>query len=211
MVQHASPRRHAGRRDDDLRIPVRRNRLRSFDIVGVLGDTEDFTACRVVQFMIAWVSAHHVSGIGSHRTVEEDGDGCETTGSPQRPEIVEKLLRAANGEGRYDECPAALHSTFRDHAQRLGRIIRRVNPVAIGRFDHDVVGLTTRDRVWKQRILVAPDIAGEDQAAATPLNHGMRGAQDMAGMAETQRQAIGQRNGLVERYGREMFDSATGA
>ena len=53
MMEHAPSGRHAGRSDDDLRIPARRDRLRRFDIVDVLSGAEGSAARRVVEFMIA--------------------------------------------------------------------------------------------------------------------------------------------------------------
>ncbi len=38
------------------------------------------------------------------------------------------------------------------------------------------------------------------------MNLGMRGAQDMAGVSEAQRQAIGQRNNLAKWHDRKLLD-----
>ena len=85
------------------------------------------------------------------------------SGVQQPPEVIDQLLRPLDGEDRNDEF-APLGDRLDNHLLqlRLDRTVILVNPVAVGRFHHDVVGLGEGRRVADDRPVPLAHVAGED-------------------------------------------------
>ena len=101
------------------------------------------------------------SAIGES-TRREDGERCPLEFADE----VDDLLRAAYGEGRDEQCAAALGRLVDDAGQFVLRVFGRVLAVAVSRFDEHVVARGRRFGVAYDRLVVVAEVAGEQNLAA---------------------------------------------
>src|SRR3546814_7366584 len=85
-MKHTSAGRHATRRNDDLGVRARADRLRLLDLARIGSDIARSAADLGRQPMIGEVFAQHVGRIDGHRTVQVDRDVLQAPSLPQRSE-----------------------------------------------------------------------------------------------------------------------------
>ena len=124
--------------------------------------------------------------------------------------MVEQRLGAADREGRDDHGPAPAGGELDDLGERGLRVRAVVAAIAVGGFNHQIVRLLHRARVGEHRIVVAPEIAGEDQLRPLLGAFEAACAQQMAGAPEPNAEAAPDLPLLVEPHRREAAKRALG-
>ena len=148
------------------------------------------------------VQAIDFGRIHAQGAVHEDGHARQLPRQRQLVQGIDDLLRAADGEGRDDDLAFALEG-FAHHLAHLGvgvgfwRMLAR----AVGALDLQVIHVLHRLRVAQDVVVAPPDVAAEEVAELAPVladiqNH-LRRPQDVPGVAEGDRDAVGDRKRAV--------------
>ena len=211
---------HAARRDDHGAGPDFVDRHRILRRLGE-DDAHAVAVLRLPRGEIAalaierrGVARGDLGRTGGERRVDEDR---QRRGAAQAHEIgqhVEHFLRAADGEGGNHDIAARQRP--REHAGEfvVGRREVLVQAIAIGRFDHQHVGVGHRRRVGEHRPSRLANVAGEDELA--PRGAGAdpdfrdRRAEDVSGIAKAQRDARLRRRLDVVSLRQELAQAALG-
>src|SRR5919197_1387657 len=138
VVEHAPARHHPRRRDDDarptllvqaLRLLARRGRQHRVRPQRV--DVPRQKA-RVILILLVPGSLIDLGRGGGHRRVYADGQDGDATLVFEFAYVVEQFLRATDGEGGDEQRAAALRRLVDDAGERVLRVFRAVQAVAVG-------------------------------------------------------------------------------
>ena len=85
------------------------------------------------------MAAENITGINSHRAIEEDRDISKVARGLQAIEVEQKALRPANREGWDNNSTAARDRAANDFQQRLFGAAPIMHPIAVGGLHHEIV------------------------------------------------------------------------
>ena len=215
VVEDAAAGQHPGRRNDHHRSRPVVQRLRFEDVAhevngGAVDRAETLVLeLRHLEVVLGSGAAIEIHGRDRHRAVEVDRKvGGEDSPALQRAEVVEHVLRAPDGEGRdqHDALPAR---GLRDGAAELvARRPGRMEPVSVGRLEHEVVRRIGRLRVLQDRHVALSDVAREDDPLSVGFDRDECGAEDVSDAVERERDVARELHALVERDQREQLERA---
>ena len=163
------------------------------------------SALRRRKLLVLDVRAEDIAGVLRHRAIEEDRNVRQPARRFQALEVIHQALRTPHRERRDDHGTAAADRRFRNFGQSIGRIALVVVAIAIGRFDEQVIGPFNRLRIEHDGIGVSPEITGEGDRGARPIELDRGGSENMAGMAKTDAASTRKRTILIEGNERQMF------
>ena len=122
-----------------------------------------------------------------HRAIEEDRNVRQPARGFQPLKVKQQALRPPDGKGRNDHRAAAADRIADNLRQGVCRIALVVPTVAIGRFDHEIVGTIDRYRIDHGGVIVSAEIAGEDDRGAGPIELDGGCAEDVPGAPQPDR------------------------
>ena len=131
-----------------------------------------------------------VGGGASERTVHENLDVGQVARLVETVQGIDDFLCSADGEGGDEQFAEALGAgvAHNQHQLLVGIVERGMQPVTVGRFGDDVVGIRERFRVGEDAFVVAAHVASVAERAglAALLEGDVDGAaaQHMAGLNE---------------------------
>jgi len=99
--------------------------------------------------------------------------------------MIEQILGAPDGEGRYHDGAAARRRPADDIGDLVGGIFAAMPAVAVSRFEHNIIGILQPRGRFHDWAVRAANVAGEqDRCAAVEGQVDERGAEDMASTRE---------------------------
>lgn len=221
VVEDATGFAHAGCGDDNGR---------AFDIVEGLGafdgadegevlEAEGVLAVEesLVDFLVKGIRVESVDfrGADRERAIDVDRDAREFLGNEKLVQHMEELLGALHCEGGDDDFSAAFdgaQDNFRKRLINAGRC--EVLAAAVGAFHEEKVHVRDGHWIAKDFIAATANIAGEEEAFRLSaivlilhVENDLGGAEDMAGIDESELDAIRDVDGAVIGKGHELAEA----
>ena len=114
------------------------------------------------------VKAGHIDG---HGAVHVDGEGMHLLLLDQLPQEVKQLLRPSHGKGRDYHRSATLRRGFHDGRQARSRVVPRVQAVAVGGLNQQIVEPVLRHhRRAQDELRETAEVPGEQDAFQAPFS-----------------------------------------
>ncbi len=199
MVDHAPAGGHAAGGDDDHRAAPFVQRAGFVGRVDDLRGVAHGRALLLAEPVLVAVAPVHLGRIGSHGAVQEDGQllGYRPTLLEQM-DAIHQRLRTAHRERRNHQHAAPRGRAFDDLRQLRQHVHRFMQPVAVGGLGHQVVRAGHGHRGLEHQIVRAPQVAGEEDGAATALDAHEGRSHHVAGGRQARLEARGGAPGLEE-------------
>ena len=141
----------------------------------------------------------HLGGVHAERAVDEDRKIRQPPGVNELVQRVDEQLRPADGKRRNDHLAAVVQRLGKeplDFVRQAG--LRRVIAIAVGTLDQQQIDVLHRLRVAQDRVVATADVAAKQQpplvAGLVDVEDHLCRAEDVAGIAEGQRHAVGHRD-----------------
>ncbi len=192
MLQDTAACRHAACRDHNrlvLRFRDAKRLLDRFDD-GHARRVEDadlpLARCSVIEVGIELVQSFciELERAGSHRAVDVDWQDRDTLLLFKTLDPINHFFGAANGERRNDDLATAIEGIVDDRVERGSVIVRRMDAIAIGRFDEEGVGARNWRGIRQDRPPVAAEVAAEDDGLSALVEARIRRPEQVAGVDE---------------------------
>lgn len=129
--------------------------------------------------MIGHMPAEDLACIDGHRAVEEYRDVRQASGSLQTVQVEQEALCSPHGECRDDHRSAPSNRATDNFRKSILGIPRVVPAISIGRLNNNIVGFRNRNRIDHGGVVVAAEIAGEENGVAVPVKLDGSRAQDV--------------------------------
>ena len=148
------------------------------------------------------VQAIDLGGVHAQRAVHKDRHPGQLARQRQLVQRINDLLRAADRERGDDDLALSVQRLAHQLADLgIGACLRRVHARAVGALDLQVIHVLHRLRVAQNVVVAAADVAAEQIAKLAPVlanvEHHLRRAEDVAGVAERHRHAVRHRKRAV--------------
>jgi len=223
VVEDAAGFAHARGGDDDegafeaiepFGIPGLADHGEAIEAEGVAFLEEFFVDVGVEAFR---VEAEDFGGADGEGAVDVDGHVRNAVFAEEFVQHDEELLGAFDREGRDDDLPVFLEGLVEDAAEGLAGIgIWFVFAAAVGAFHDDGVDVFRVFRVAQDVIGAAADVAREEEAAFeaggefVEVENDLGGAEDVAGVDESDGDSVGDHHGAVVIEGDELPEAFFG-
>lgn len=136
-----------------------------------------------------------MEGFDGHGAVEVDGEDGDALAAGEDAELVDQLLGATDGEGGDEDLFPVPDGVFDDGLELgEGLVEGSVVAVAVGRFEHDQVGVVEGRGVAHEGHAGRPDVAREDKGAEGGSGDGEFEAgrtEDVSGVDHAEFHAVG--------------------
>ncbi len=150
----------------------------------------------------------NAGSVHRHWTIEVDRYVLNRSLRFEQMQVIQQFLRASDRKRRNDYHAAPFEGAVDDLRELVRGVGWVVAAVAVCGLDHQIIGLPDGGRRMHDRIVLTPEVPGEQNTQSGVPELDDRGAKDMAGTRKPQYQSATQIDMLVEGYRRKPRQAA---